>query len=126
MSRHLLLAALCAALVSSPARAGDDLLDQRIESIRRQVGARRIAVAFHDHQTGRRYVHRADEMFHAASTIKVPVLVAVFTAIAQGRLELETAVPVTNRFRSLADGSPYTIPRESGPNALIHDAIGKT
>jgi beta-lactamase class A len=47
-------------------------------AIKRQ--ARAIAVAIHDLETGFRFSLNGDRWFHAASTIKVAVLLAVFRA----------------------------------------------
>jgi beta-lactamase class A len=101
-------------------------LDERIEEVRRAAGAKRASVVFHDLHTGRRFAHGASEWYHAASTIKVPVMVAVFEAVENGALSLDTAVPVRNSYRSMVDGSPFSIPREDGANGAVHDWVGKT
>jgi beta-lactamase class A len=101
-------------------------LPERLEAIRVNARAKRIAVAFRDHHTGRRFEHGAAAPYHAASTIKVPVMVAVWGAVAGGAFELESPVAIRNRFLSVVDGSPYRIPRESGANAFVHDALGRT
>jgi beta-lactamase class A len=50
---------------------------------------------------------QGDLWFHAASTIKVPVLLGVYGAIHAGLLSEESPVHVRNRFFSLADGSRF-------------------
>ena len=84
-------------------------LRRRVQEIGAEEGAEAIGVAFHDthHETGGDY--DADRWFHAASTIKVPVLLGVFDAIREERLEARSRVHVRNRFLSVADGTPYRI-----------------
>ena len=51
----------------------------------------------------------ADRSFHAASTMKVPVLVELERRAAAGELGLDDALVVRNEFRSIADGSSYAL-----------------
>ena len=50
-----------------------------------------------------------DRVFHAASTMKVPVLVELEHRAAAGELSLDDTLVVHNAFRSLADGSAYPL-----------------
>src|SRR5262245_14188857 len=60
---------------------GGGSLRRQIVEIGADAGADAIAVAFYDytHRTG--WSYHAERWFHAASTIKVPVLLGVFAAI---------------------------------------------
>jgi beta-lactamase class A len=89
------------------------------------AGAKRVAVALHDYERSTEWSVHADEWFHAASTIKVPVLLGVFDAIEQGRFQPHSRVHVRNRFISIADGSAYRLESERDANAAVHDAIGR-
>src|SRR3954454_4443842 len=51
----------------------------------------------------------ADRVFHAASTMKVPVLIELERRIEAGELAAAETLVVRNAFRSLADGSAYTL-----------------
>lgn len=101
-------------------------LRRRIEEIGAEEGAEAIGVAFYDsrHQTGGG-VH-ADRWFHAASTIKIPVLLGVFDAIGQGRLEARSRVHVRNRFLSVADRSAYRIQASRDSDGEVQAAVGRT
>ncbi|MGV3570430.1 MAG: serine hydrolase [Ramlibacter sp.] len=90
-----------------------------------EARASAIAVSAYDfehHTTWSLHSHR---WFHAASTIKVPVLLAVYEAIAQGRFEPYSRVHVRNRFLGAADGRPFRVPLESDANADVHAARGR-
>ena len=70
--------------------------------------------------------YHADRWFHAASTIKVAILLGVFGAIFRGELLPQSRVHVRNRFLSAYDGRPYRVRVDRDANAEIHRAIGKT
>jgi beta-lactamase class A len=57
------------------------------------------------------YARHADETHNAASTMKVPLLLAVLRQVDSGMLDLDTAVPVLNAFRSAADGTDFEMDR---------------
>ena len=88
-----------------------DGLREELEALALKNKARAIGVALHDLETGFRFSLRGDRWFHAASTIKVAVLLAVFRAADQGRLRLDDSLHVRNRFFSAADGSPFASAR---------------
>jgi len=52
---------------------------------------------------------RADESFHAASTMKVPVLIELFHQVKDGKLKLSDSLVVRNEFHSIVDGSPFKL-----------------
>src|SRR6478736_3651626 len=84
-------------------------LREELEVLALKNKARAIGVALHDLETGFRFSLRGDRWFHAASTIKVAVLLAVFRAADQSRLRLDDSLHVRNRFVSAADGSPFRL-----------------
>lgn len=88
------------------------------------AGARAIGVAVHDFRDGTSWHLDGDRWFHAASTIKVGVLLGVFDAIEEGRLEPNSPVRITNRFVSEVAGRTYHVPRSSEANAAVHTATG--
>lgn len=104
----------------------EDPLRVRVRGIAERNGARNVAVAYHDYETRTAWSYRGDEWFHAASTIKVPVLVGVFGAIHDGELALNARVHVRNRFLSVADGSSYRVGSARDANAAVQQATGKT
>jgi beta-lactamase class A len=101
-------------------------LRERILELAGQAGAEAVAVAFYDYAHGTGWTYHADRWFHAASTIKVPVLLGVFAAIDQGRLQPYSRVHVRNRFLSVADGRPYRLDPARDSNGEVHAAAGRT
>jgi beta-lactamase class A len=52
---------------------------------------------------------RGDEAFHAASTMKIPVMIEMFRQAEQGRVTLEDTILIKNEFHSIVDGSVYKL-----------------
>jgi beta-lactamase class A len=64
--------------------------------------------------------------FHAASTMKVPIMVELYRQAHAGRLALDDTVSVTNTFTSIVDGSAYTLSATEDSDGEIYKAIGKS
>ncbi len=101
-------------------------LRDRIGEIKRDSGAEALAVAVRDIETSIEFDHESDRWFHAASTIKIPILVGVFGAVHGGELVPQSRLHVRNRFQSADDGSIFRVDPERDANAVVHAAIGKT
>src|SRR2546423_14029236 len=100
-------------------------LRHQIEKIEKASGASAIAVALHDSETGFQLHYHADRWFHAASTIKVPILLGVFAAIDRGELLPHSRVQVRNRFLSVVENVPFRVESGRDSNSAVHNAIGK-
>ena len=99
-------------------------LRDAIVKIGQEANASAIAVAAYDFEHHTTWSLNASRWFHAASTIKVPVLLAVYDAIAQHRFEPHSRVHVRNRFVGVVDGRPFRVAPERDANAVVHAAIG--
>jgi beta-lactamase class A len=98
-------------------------LRTQFEKIARDAGTEQVGVAFHDYETHQSWSWHGDLWFHAASTIKVPVLLGVYGAIHEGLLIEDSRVHVRNRFFSVVDGSRF---RVEDANSDVQGAIGRT
>jgi len=126
--RSLFLAAFIL-LSASPTRlswARDvDSLRKAIEAEIGQSGAE-VSLAFKDLQTGDTLFIREKDMVHAASTMKVPVLIEVFKQAEEGKFRLDDRIVVKNEFQSIVDGSPYSLNKEDDSDPEIYGLIGKS
>jgi beta-lactamase class A len=104
----------------------EETLRSTVREAAEKAGARSVAVAYHDYHTRTGWSYRGDEWFHAASTIKVPVLLGVFAAIQRGELALNARIHVRNRFLSAADGTSYRVGSSRDANAAVHAERGRT
>ena len=101
-------------------------LHSRFAELAQKAGASAIGVSLVDLETDAEFHHHADHWFHAASTIKLAILLGVFGAIFRGELLAQSRVHVRNRFLSAYDGSPYRVRIERDANADVHREIGRT
>lgn len=102
------------------------MLRHQIAKIGRDAGARSIATAYFDFDTETSWSYRGEQWMHAASTIKVAILIALYEAVAEGRFPLEARLHVRNRFLSAVDGTPFRVSSERDANAEVQAAIGKS
>lgn len=114
------------ALERQPSRRDTEPLRQRLVALEREAGATALAVAVHDTATGEDFGVQADRWFHAASTIKVAILLGVFGAIHRGTLFPQSRVHVRNRFYSAHDGHAFRVQSDRDANSTVHASIGKT
>jgi beta-lactamase class A len=102
-----------------------DALRTQFDEIERKSGARSIAVAVYDTETHSSFHRNGDRWFHAASTIKVAILVGVYASIHHGWLLPQSRLHVRNRFFGAVDGSPFRVLADRDANSEVHAAIGK-
>ncbi len=102
------------------------MLTEKIEKAREKAGAEKVGVAFYDYETDTGFSHGGSHFFHAASTIKIAVLVALLDAVEAGRFSLDDRLHVRNRFLSAADGLPFRVSSGRDANSDVHAAKGKT
>jgi beta-lactamase class A len=69
-------------------------------------------------------VHDPDVRMHAASTMKVPVMIQVYRDAEAGLLALDDSVAVTNRFPSLVDGSPFSVSPTDDSDTTLYGRVG--
>jgi beta-lactamase class A len=103
-----------------------DGLKKRIEELISTGGAEKVAVAYHDLASGEEVLINPDESFHAASTMKVAVMMEVFRQAHAGKLSLDDQLPIKNEFTSLADGSRYSISSDGDSDQSLYKKIGQT
>ena len=101
-------------------------LQARFAELEAKAHASSMAVAIADLETGAEFHYHADRWFHAASTIKVAILVGVFGAIFRGELLPQSRVHVRNRFLSAYDGTPYRVRLDRDANPDVHREVGRT
>src|SRR5918993_3486723 len=103
-----------------------DPFAEELAVVARDAHLAAAAVAVHDFGSGTDWDVDGDRWFHAASTIKVAVLMAVAAAVAEGRFQLASRLAVRNRFLSAADGLPFRIAAARDANAEVHRYIGRS
>src|SRR5437016_4820490 len=69
---------------------------------------------------------RAEDVFHAASTMKIPVMIELFHQVNQGKLKLDDPLTIKNEFHSIVDGSIYTLSAKDDSELDLYKAEGQT
>src|SRR5467141_3902432 len=90
-----------------------ETLRQACERIMSESKAVAYAIALRDYETGFRFSINPDRRFHAASTIKVAILLAIGKAVDEGRIRPEDTLHIRNRFLSAVERAPFRIDAES-------------
>jgi beta-lactamase class A len=102
-----------------------DALSARIAARVSSTPGADVAVSYRDLQTGDSLDIRADVDFHAASTMKLAVMIEVLRAVDQGRLGLDQEILLINGFRSIVDGSPYTLDAIDDSDSSMYARAGQ-
>jgi len=84
-----------------------------------------IGVSFYDLETSARFNFNEHLMLHAASTMKVPVMIEVFRQAEVGKFKLDDSLLVKNEFKSIVDGSPYSMDIGEDSDESIYKQIGR-
>ncbi len=83
-----------------------------------------IGVSVHDLASGQRLDLNGDVVFHAASTMKVPVLIDLMREVDAGRLRLDEPLLLVNAYHSIVDGSPYQLDATDDSDSLVFARVG--
>jgi len=115
-----------AGMPAPPGNALPENLEKKIDELVRASGAETVAVAYYDLATGKELLINPDVSFHAASTMKVPVMMEIFRQAAAGKLSLDQRIPIKNDFASIVDGSHYSLTPDSDSDQLLYTSVGHT
>ena len=85
-----------------------------------------VAVAFRMLDGGGEILIEPDKPFHAASTMKIPVMIELFRQAAVGQLSLDDRLTIRNEFRSIIDGSTYALSIDDDSDREVYAAVGRT
>jgi beta-lactamase class A len=100
-------------------------LESSVRAIVAASGAE-VAVAYRTLDGRAELFLDADTPFHAASTMKVPVMIELFRQAHAGVLSLDAPLPVINDFHSIVDGSRYALSERDEADRDVVAALGRT
>lgn len=83
-----------------------------------------FAAAFKDLSTGQQFFINEHDNFHAASTMKTPVLIETFRQASLGKFAVTDSILVKNTFASIVDGSPYSLDSMDDSERELYTLIG--
>jgi len=85
-----------------------------------------VGIAFRTLDGKEEWYSHADDTFHAASTMKVPVLIELFHQVREGKLKLDDTLIIKNQFHSIVDGSPFKLDPADDSETDLYKAEGQT
>jgi beta-lactamase class A len=106
--------------------ASEVSLYRNVLKIKNEHGLESLGISFFDAQTTIQWSYNADQYFHAASTMKLAVLLGVFRQIERGELALDAAVHVRNRFTSIVNQEPFMLDLGQDADPDVYGHLGKT
>jgi beta-lactamase class A len=101
-------------------------VEKAIDKVLRHSGREEVAVAYLDIKSGSQVLNRETQPFHAASEVKLPVLMAMWAAIDGGEIALDAPLRVHDDFRSIVDGSRFHLVAADDADAELYAAVGST
>ena len=96
-------------------------IDSKIEKSGADVG-----VYFRTLDGKSEWSSRSDDAFHAASTMKIPVMIELFRQAKQGKLNLDDSLAIKNEFHSMVDRSLYTLSAKDDSELELYKSEGRT
>jgi beta-lactamase class A len=105
--------------------AGVEPLGAEVRALIKSEGAGEVAVAYHDLANGDELLIRADERYHAASTMKVPVLMELYRQAEEKTLSLDERIALKKEFPSLVDGKPFMLKAEDDSETTLYRRLGE-
>jgi beta-lactamase class A len=119
-------AAILVSVVTNSAQAqlGDSLrarLDQRIAETPGAI----VGLYYKSLRSGEVVTIGADSSFHAASTMKVPVMIEFFRQDERNGLGERQPVLLINQFASIVDGSPFSVAPVDDSDSTMYLKVGQ-
>ena len=126
--RQLIFLLFVIALVAAPSFAQSPGLIAMEEQIQKRIADSHadVGVAFRTLDGKTEWFYHADDAFHAASTMKVPVMIELYRQVQTGKFKLSDPLTIHNQFHSIVDGSPYKLDPTDDSETDLYKAEGQT
>jgi beta-lactamase class A len=112
-----------AALLLGIVQSRDSILDKIEARIQLEPGAQ-VGLAYIDLGSSDTLFMNADTSFHAASTMKVPVMIELFRRASTGSFRMSQPLMIVNQFASIVDGSAYALDPSSDSDTTLYHRVG--
>jgi beta-lactamase class A len=119
---------LAATLFLAPLRAQTDKLAAAEAAVEKRIAESDadVGVSLRTLDGKTEWEFQADQFFHAASTMKVAVMIELYHQQQEGKLDLSDSLPIHNEFKSLVDGSPFRLNPADDSETDLYKAEGQT
>ena len=109
---------------AAPAQTGDSLRAKLEQRITATPGAF-AGVYYKSLASGELVTIAPDSSFHAASTMKVPVMIEFFRQLERGGVAASQPVLLVNQFASIVDGSPFSVAAIDDSDSSMYLRVGE-
>ncbi len=105
--------------------------DKDMEELKKEIESRlavpnaHFGIAFKDLQSGDSIFINANRSFHAASTMKTPVLAELFKQAATGKFSMEDSISIRNSFKSIVDSSDFSLDPNDDSELELYTRLGE-
>ncbi len=123
MKNIILLYGLILLLFSCNDSVNYTSLQNNIEKIIKSEKGK-FALAFKNLEDGRTILINENEEFHAASTMKTPVMIEAFKKSFENEISLDDTILVKNEFKSIVDGSLFKLSSFDDSDKKTYEKIG--
>lgn len=106
----------------NPVSNSEQLKEQIKAEFAKQKGT--FALAYKNLQTGEEILINEKINFHAASTMKTPVLIEAYKQAAEGKFKITDPILVKNEFKSIVDGSLYSLDVADDSDSVLYTKVG--
>ena len=96
------------------------VIDHRINEFKAET----VGV-YYEAPDGTTFTYNPDVVMHAASTMKVPVMMEAFRQAEAGKLDLHQQVAIKNEFASIVDGTPFSLSKDDDSDQELYSHIGQ-
>jgi beta-lactamase class A len=100
-------------------------LRQRLVDRIQQVPGAVVGVVFRELGGPAAVEINADSVFHAASTMKVPVMIEYFRRLDAGQITSDQTMALDTIFKSIVDGSPYALNAGVDSDSSVFSRVGQ-
>lgn len=102
-----------------------DSLRDNIQARIAQLPGAEVGLAYIDLASGDTLFLNADTSFHAASTMKVPVMIELYRRASEGGFRMSQGLLIVNQFASIVDGSSYALSATDDSDSTLYHRIGE-
>lgn len=109
---------------NAPPQPDIQMLESQLRTLIDESGGE-VSIYYQDLRVPDSLLIAPDRRMHAASTMKVPVMIQLFQDREGGLLTLEDTLMVRTTFSSIVDGSPYSLTSESDSEDTLYQMEGE-
>lgn len=127
--QFLFLASLFPGACDSPDQPEVHMMETQIQALVGEfsggTSGGEVALYYENLATAQTFLMEPDERMHAASTMKIPVMIQLFQDREDGLFSLDDSLEVRTTFSSIVDGSPYDLPADSDSDPTLYRMKGQ-